>query len=311
MPPLPSEPNRRILVIDDNRAIHDDFRKILGGKAASRSELEAAEAEIYGDASPARKGAEFEIVSAYQGQEGLALVQEAAANGRRFAIAFVDVRMPPGWDGIETTTKLWQADPDLQVVICTAYSDYSWEDMIKRLGSSDRLLILKKPFDVVEVQQLANALSEKWLLIQQAKSRFEQLDKLVATRTQELTEANDKLLKDIDARKQAQTALRLSEQRFRSVWERTNDGMRLTDREGRIVDVNEAYCAIVQLPREKLVGEVFSVTYAGHGPTDGIDVYQQRFETGEIVPRLNIRVRLWNSQSVDLEISSSFIELGD
>ena len=59
-------------------------------------------------------------------------------------MAFVDVRMPPGWDGVETTAKIWQKYPDLQVVICTAYSDYSWEEMLKKLGYSDRLVILKK-----------------------------------------------------------------------------------------------------------------------------------------------------------------------
>ena len=77
----------------------------------------------------------------------------------------VDVRMPPGWDGIETTQKLWEVDPDLQVVICSAYSDYSWDEIIAKLGNSDRLLFLKKPFDAMEILQLANALTEKWRLI--------------------------------------------------------------------------------------------------------------------------------------------------
>ncbi len=76
-------------------------------------------------------------------------------------MAFVDVRMPPGWDGVETTARIWEKYSDLQVVICTAYSDYSWEDMLKRLGYSDRLVILKKPFDTIEVLQLAISMTEK------------------------------------------------------------------------------------------------------------------------------------------------------
>jgi len=80
----------------------------------------------------------------------LAAVREAVRAARPFAVAFVDVRMPPGWDGVETTCRLWEADPDLQVVICTAYSDHSWDEMIARLGTSDRLVILKKPFDVMK-----------------------------------------------------------------------------------------------------------------------------------------------------------------
>jgi len=69
---------------------------------------------------------EFEIDSAFQGQEGLAKVQHALNEGRPYAMAFVDVRMPPGWDGIETISRIWKMYPELQVVICTAYSDYSW-----------------------------------------------------------------------------------------------------------------------------------------------------------------------------------------
>src|SRR5438045_745810 len=218
--------HRRILVIDDNRAIHDDFRKILAQKSGAHNELEAAEAGLYGEAKGGAKVPDFEVVSAFQGEEGLALVEEAVAAARRFSVAFIDVRMPPGWDGVQTASRLWQADPEVQIVMCTAYSDYSWEEMIEKLGACDRLLILKKPFDMVEVLQLANALSEKWLLGQRAKARLEELDQLVKSRTAELRCANDKLLEDIENRKRAQEAVRLSEERFRSVWERTRDGMR-------------------------------------------------------------------------------------
>src|SRR5258706_12918566 len=142
--------NRRILIIDDNASIHADFGKILGEKNAAAGDLTAAEASLFGHtvAASARQG--YELSSAFQGQEGLETVQAAVRTGRPFALAFVDVRMPPGWDGIETTTRLWAADPDLQIVICTAYSDYSWDEMIEQLGSSDRVVILKKPFDAIE-----------------------------------------------------------------------------------------------------------------------------------------------------------------
>src|SRR5437764_5649966 len=129
--------NRRLLVIDDNKAIHDDFRKILTRAKAPRGNLAEAEAALFGDAIPKIELPEFEIDSAFQGQEGLALIEKSLQEGRPYAMAFVDVRMPPGWDGVETTAKIWQKYPDLQVVICTAYSDYSWEDMLKKLGFSD------------------------------------------------------------------------------------------------------------------------------------------------------------------------------
>ena len=185
---LPTQKNQRILVIDDNPAIHDDFRKIFRPDT-SGDDLDDAEAAFFGDAPATPKTATITIDSASQGHEGLAMVQAALAEGRPYAMAFVDVRMPPGWDGIETIARIWQVYPDLQVVICTAYSDYSWDDMLEKLGTSDQLVILKKPFDTIEVLQLANALTAKWHLLQQSKSRIENLEVMAADRANELLQS--------------------------------------------------------------------------------------------------------------------------
>jgi two-component system, NtrC family, sensor kinase len=154
--------NRRILIIDDNRAIHDDFRKILLPQRPVNSALTAMEDALFGDAPETVEKDLFEISSAYQGKEAFDLVVKASESGKPFAMAFVDVRMPPGWDGVETISRMWEKNPDLHVVICSAYSDYSWEQIVEKLGESDRLIILRKPFDPVEVQQLASNLTEKW-----------------------------------------------------------------------------------------------------------------------------------------------------
>ncbi len=95
----------------------------------------------------------------------------------RRRVAFVDVRMPPGIDGIETSERLWKIFPELQIVICTAYSDYSWEEMIARLPQRDRLLILKKPFAAIEALQLASALREKSLLAQRARHHLAETER--------------------------------------------------------------------------------------------------------------------------------------
>jgi len=99
--------NRRILLIDDNRAIHDDFRKILCKKKSRPGNLDGAEASLFGDDTTALEMPEFEIDSAYQGQEGFDLVVRSVADDHPYAMAFVDVRMPPGWDGVETTARIW------------------------------------------------------------------------------------------------------------------------------------------------------------------------------------------------------------
>jgi signal transduction histidine kinase len=185
--------NRRVLVVDDNPAIHHDIRRILVPERSSSIPLEEAEAAVFGMDLENSPAFQFEMECAHQGQDGLELVREAVLANRPFALAFIDVRMPPGWDGIETTSRIWQVDPDIQVVICTAYSDYSWGDTLQKLQQADRFLILKKPFDNVEVRQLAAALTEKWWLLRQSQNQVHELQVAVLDRTRALKEQQAQL----------------------------------------------------------------------------------------------------------------------
>ena len=239
------EPNRRILVIDDNHAIHEDLRKILIGGNPDQPDMADDEAFLFDAVATA--STVFELDSAYQGKEGLHRVERALAEGRPYAMAFVDVRMPPGWDGVETITRLWAADPRLQVVICTAYSDYSWREIGQRLGHSDNLLILKKPFDNIEVIQLAHALTRKWLVGRQAEARLEDLDLMVAARTAELKSANERIQREFSERAKAEAA-------FRTVFEASPIGISLADHNGRYVDVNKSFCDQHGVERAHVVG---------------------------------------------------------
>ena len=169
--------NGRVLIVDDKESIHDDFRKILG-KTEGSAELADLEASLFGDDEPpGPKSSElgFELAFASQGQQALRLVKEAHERDEPFALAFVDMRMPPGWDGIQTASRMLDADPFLQIVICTAYSDYTFEEMVSQLDWTDRVLILKKPYDCCEVRLLALSLTEKWQL---ARSAFSLLHSL-------------------------------------------------------------------------------------------------------------------------------------
>ncbi len=202
-----SNPAPRILVIDDNVAIHDDFQKILGGQSPPASKLSRVEAELFGEPAKATQRVLFRIDCAAQGQEALALVEKSLAAHDPYALAFVDMRMPPGWDGLETIERIWQICPDLQAVICTAFSDYSWDEIINRFGHTDNLIILKKPFETVEVLQMAHALTKKWAFGRQARLRLEDLERMVQERTQKLQEQMEQLAA-------VQAALQISEERF-------------------------------------------------------------------------------------------------
>jgi two-component system sensor histidine kinase/response regulator len=185
-----SSKNLRILIVDDNRSIHSDFQKILAEERAT-DKARAMEEVLFGEPTDTRRAVRFELDSAYQGKDGFEMVQRAVAEGRPYAMAFMDIRMPPGWDGIETTARIWEVDPEMQIVICTAYSDYSWDQMSEKLGQSDKVVILKKPFDNVEALQLATSLTEKWSLARQARSQLENLERLVEERTRELRVAKE------------------------------------------------------------------------------------------------------------------------
>ena len=202
---LTNAKNRRVLIVDDNRSIHGDFRKILSSDPEADSAIDAAEAALFGGPNPLSPATRFQVDSAYQGQEGIDFVQQARADGRPYALAFVDVRMPPGMDGVETTQGIWAIDPDVQIVLCTAYSDTSWEEMLEKIGHNDQMLILKKPFDAVEAFQLAQALTEKWSLGRQARLKMAELEEIVAGRTRELQEINFELKSREEALKKAKT----------------------------------------------------------------------------------------------------------
>ncbi|PNG30325.1 MULTISPECIES: ATP-binding protein [Pseudomonas] len=202
--------NRRILLIDDTPSIHDDFRKILTPPAADANSLDDLEAQLFGAQAKPRQQP-FELDSAYGGQEGLNKVCQALEQQRPYALAFVDMRMPQGWDGAQTIERLWQEDPRLQVVVCTAYSDYSWEDLLERLHAHNRLLILKKPFDNIEVQQMASTLTSKWEMTARALLQMHHLEDLVEQRTEDLRQAGAALQQEIDERKQLENQLVQSE----------------------------------------------------------------------------------------------------
>jgi diguanylate cyclase (GGDEF)-like protein len=187
--------NRRILVIDDNAAIHQDFRKVLGTQTehSAQAALDVLEANLFGDSVVADARPNFEVDSAHQGQEGVAMVHQALSEGRPYSMAFVDMRMPPGWDGLKTIERLWITDPDVQVVICSAHTDYDWTEVVQRLGHSDKLLVLRKPAEPIEVLQCATALSRKWENDRLVREHVLRLEEAITTRTQGLEAANQKL----------------------------------------------------------------------------------------------------------------------
>jgi CheY-like chemotaxis protein len=180
--------NRRLLLVDDHRPIHDDFHSILNNRGVASERLGELESTFFGDAVlPSLLLPKYDMESAFQGQEALSKVEASLKAGHPYALGFIDVRMPPGWDGIETIQHIWNLDTEMQFVICTAYADYTWEEIFKRFGNTERVVFLRKPFDQTEVRQLACTLTAKWKYTAMARLRSQELETLVRQRTQELT----------------------------------------------------------------------------------------------------------------------------
>jgi EAL domain-containing protein (putative c-di-GMP-specific phosphodiesterase class I) len=168
-------PRPRILVVDDNAAIHGDFRRIF------RSD---------GAAQPVRP--EFEIDFASHEQEGFALLERALTEGRPYALAFIDMRAPPDWQGVHTASRIGARDAHIQLVLCTAHADCSWSLVRERLGSSGRLLMLKRPLHDIEALQLADMLAHKWRHDQRIKRRCADLEQRVRDHARDLRESNER-----------------------------------------------------------------------------------------------------------------------
>lgn len=169
--------NNRILVVDDDSSIHEAFNKIFGTPQGSQVTLDAARTAFTGAAPTKESPPEEarELFHAHQGEEGVRVIEEALADNLPIDVAFVDVRMPPGMDGIATVKRIWEVAPQTEIVLCTAWSDYSHEQTLQALGQSHRLLILKKPFESIEVRQMALALREKRRAAQQEESLIRDL----------------------------------------------------------------------------------------------------------------------------------------
>jgi DNA-binding NtrC family response regulator len=152
--------NRRILVIDDTPAIHEDFRKILVSSRTG-AHLEDDERTLFGDAPRARADDDYRLDSALQGKDGVEMIVRATSLGVPYALVFADMRMPPGWSGVDTVVKILEIAPRTELCICSAYSDYSWHEVVTKVGRPGMRLI-RKPVNPSEVLSIASELTDKW-----------------------------------------------------------------------------------------------------------------------------------------------------
>jgi len=173
------ELNNRILVVDDNRNIHEDFRRVLTTHKSPEVDQAIHDLEnmLFGaDDDVIKHRFHYRLDSAYSGEEALVMMTKAKDENDPYSLVFTDVRMAPGLDGVQLVGEIWKIAPHTEMVIVTAFSDYSWEEMIEKIGMTDHLLFLRKPFDTVTIKQIATTLTKKWSLGVLARKQMESLE---------------------------------------------------------------------------------------------------------------------------------------
>ncbi|WP_174291828.1 putative bifunctional diguanylate cyclase/phosphodiesterase [Sphingomonas bacterium] len=155
----------RILIVDDEPAMHDSYiRSFARQRSEDAATLDAMAADLFGDDAPAEDAPaiDFRLTHCHQGLDAVGEVERAIGGSEPFAVAFIDVRMPPGIDGRETAKRIRALDPEINIVIVTGYSDFSPIEISKVAGPADKIFYIAKPFEVAEIQQTATALGRRW-----------------------------------------------------------------------------------------------------------------------------------------------------
>lgn len=158
--------NHRILVVDDTEEIHDLFTFILQSmeKQVSPNKLESKIDDILAGtetSEQACEGLKFKIDHAFQGEQALNMIDKAHQSNEPYSLIYMDVRMPPGIDGIETIKRAREKYPEQEFVICTAFNNYEWEELFKLFGHNDKILYMSKPFCDTSLKQMTNYILTK------------------------------------------------------------------------------------------------------------------------------------------------------
>lgn len=221
--------NKRILIIDDDCEIFHAFQAVLAPDSIPSHQKMAQLLKKSLDA-PVPTAVSFSLQYAAQGEDGFRVVEKALAESQPFAVAFIDIRMPPGWDGVKTAASIRAIDPNIEIVIVTAYSDRSQEDILASVGTPEKLLFFKKPFDPDEVRQLAISLTEKWNIFL--------------------------------AEKEAQALLKASEEQYRNLVVNISDWVWETDPEGTFTYCSPVCHRLFGYEMDELVGRAYEMLLA-------------------------------------------------
>jgi len=237
----------RVLAVDDEESILALYREVLCKKSVtdvSLSEMSDLEAELFGNSKnkPVHEYL-FDLTTCRQGDEAIAAVKQAVEEDNPIALVLLDIRMPPGPDGVQTAEAIRDLDSLIEILLVTGYSDVDPQEIAKRISPPHKLLYIQKPFHPQEIYQFVCTLCSKWKNEAFIKNYNKRLLSHIEEQTEELKKANAELREEIKIREESEAALRESEKKFRDLFEKSSDHLYVHDLEGNLISSNLAFKA--------------------------------------------------------------------
>lgn len=238
----------RVLVSDDEDAYLDLFKQVLSSNSGPLS---------------------FELVSCDRADEAVHYVKKSIEQDQPFAVAFLDIRMPSGPDGLWAARQIRALDPQIEIVIITAYSDYAPQEVVSRVPPVHKLIYMQKPFRLHEIQHFAYALSSKWQHELDWLKIHESLEELVKKRTKELSAANKRLEREAFEHKRTAESLKVSEEKYRELFRNESDAVMIFDAEtNRIEDANPATLSLFGYSQKEFLQLIIEDIFADKEKTE-------------------------------------------
>ncbi|UCG07767.1 MAG: HD domain-containing protein [Desulfobacterales bacterium] len=244
----------RILAVDDELTVLGLYEQILSPPTAmndsSSKQTKMADKTLMGELA-------FDVTCCNQGDQAVEAVKLSLKEGSPFAVAFLDLHMPPGPDGHWTAEQIQKLDPGINVILVTGYYDTPLGIAPVKSELTDQQLYLQKPFHRQEIIQFATALSTKWQAERELRKLHSEMESLIEERTEELLQANRQLKIEVENRRTAQKALHMSEMNFRNMIRNNADGILIFDKNSIVQFMNPAAENIFGMRAEQLVGQTF------------------------------------------------------
>jgi len=281
--------NRRILLIDDDRDVHEQFRAILNVPAEPDiNQLTPSPKQFDTDDNTGQDGDRFLVDSEYQGDTGYQRVLEEEIAGSPYALAFIDDNMPPGLDGIETVRKIWADSPDLEIVLLLTNTEYSYEHIIGALGTSEQLYVVRKPLDPLEIKQLTTLLTRKWSFKHDMRQSMQVIRDEYVCRVRELESAGKALQAELISSRREKATLQEELTWHQLMYNNAGDTVMVHTVDsrgatGKFIDINDCACRQFGYSRDEFLklhpSDILRMTDAN----DLTKLYKQVYKHCEIV----------------------------